>query len=143
MKLETIKQKIEDYTNIKIDTRTRKREYVEIRYMYYFFCLKYGSGYVNDTKIAKTTIFDRCTVLYGTKEFKNILRFNENLQKIYNELDQYFKQKDNTNLIEDYTNIDMDKEYLLRELKNKTMLISKLRNKNNKLLDRLNKKSYI
>lgn len=78
-----IKKSIWDFFKIDIERRTRKREVVEARYMYYEICRMQRMSL---NEIGQSVGKDHATVLHGTKRFKILcevdIDFRENFESL-------------------------------------------------------------
>tara|TARA_R110000851_G_scaffold127415_2_gene259434 strand:- start:249 stop:713 length:465 start_codon:yes stop_codon:yes gene_type:complete len=79
-----IKDLVEDYYKIKIDTVTRKREYVEARAIY--FKLLRDNSRMSTSAIGKTMNKDHATVLHFNRKIKDWFLFDKQLKQDYDTL---------------------------------------------------------
>ena len=128
MNILEIKKLITDISEIDLDKRSRKGLIPKVRFMYYYLAYKYADGYINENEIAKTVPFDRGTVIYGIKEFPNMIRFDQRLNNLYLELDFILKNK-TKKLREKTVNIESVKETILirknENIKNRLEMVLK------------------
>ena len=93
MTTQKIKELVEDYYNVNLSEKTRRRHVVHFRFLYYHLAYNHASdGYSLDA-IGKTLGgFDHATVLYGIKQYKDLYefdkRFREMVNPFLNELEQ-------------------------------------------------------
>ena len=145
--------KFKKYSKKDISSRTRTRSVADERFAYYYLCSKYTNE--DDTGIGFSLIsesntkgFDRCSVIHGVKEFKNIIgkdfyRSNDIFIIINRELADEYNEL-NANRKQFQLDIDQDTEmssfYKLKygkRIKNYKNTIISLRESNRQLKKRL------
>jgi hypothetical protein len=78
-----VKKSIWDFFKIDIERRTRKREVVEARYMYYEIC---RMRRMSLNEIGQSVGKDHATVLHGTKRFKILCEVDVNFRENFESL---------------------------------------------------------
>jgi len=129
----TIKDIIEDYYNLKLDSATRKRKYVEARAIYYYILR--NKFHYSLSAIAKTLNKNHATVLHFTKQFDSWLMYDRvvrtDYQQIENRLNNAMTINPDAFKRSDSLEGFYEKEY--RELKWKyNFLLTKLKEEGNK-----------
>ena len=84
MNKETIKEIVENYFKIKLDSKTRIRQYVEARAIYYKLLRENTRMSLAD--IGKTTSRDHATALHSIRKIEDWLQFDKQLRQDYNTL---------------------------------------------------------
>ena len=84
MNKETIKQIVENYFKIKLDSKTRIRQYVEARAIYYKLLRE--NTRMSLAAIGKTTSRDHATALHSIRKIEDWLQFDKQLRQDYNTL---------------------------------------------------------
>lgn len=138
MTIKQIKELVETETNVLIDQRDRHMDKVSVRFMFYYLCMKHAEGYVNESAIAKYTIFDRTTILNGVNEFPNLLNYDSSLRQTFNKLEAIIAAKGKS-FYKESPLVDIDKIKLIRTIQKKQIINNKLRDENSKLLHYKNK----
>ncbi len=85
MCVELIKNLVEEEFNVQIIRKTRRREYVEARAMYYKLLL--DKKKMSLTQIAKTLNKHHATVLNAKKRLRDWMETDSNIASIYRELE--------------------------------------------------------
>lgn len=80
MTLEKIKELIENHFQIDLKYKGRKYDLVKVRFFYYYCALTYCSEFVTFKKIGDSIGFNHATVIYGSKEFRNIYNSDSNFK---------------------------------------------------------------
>jgi predicted transcriptional regulator len=86
MCVELIKNLVESEFNLKLKIKTRRREYVEARAMYYM--LLRDKGKMTVCAIAKTLDKNHATVLHSLKGLRNWMSYDTNMKSIYDSLEK-------------------------------------------------------
>ena len=86
MSVELIKNLVESEFNLKLKIKTRKREYVEARAMYYM--LLRDKNKMSVCAIAKTPDKNYATVLHSLNALRNWMSYDTNIKSIYNTLEK-------------------------------------------------------
>ena len=86
MCVELIKNLVESEFNLQLIRKTRRREYVEARAMYYMLLREKGRMTLSD--IAKTLDKDHATVLHAIKSLRNWMSYDTNMKSIYANLEE-------------------------------------------------------
>jgi len=137
MCVELIKNLVESEFKLKLKIKTRRREYVEARAMYYM--LLRDKGKMTVCAIAKTLDKNHATVLHSLKGLRNWMSYDTNMKSIYDSLE---KKVDNIiKMHPELFNVVVTEEefYVLayKEIENKSKLHYKeLEDKNRKLRGR-------
>ena len=77
MTTQRIKDLVEDYFNLDLSEKTRKRNVVHIRFLYYNLAYNHASDGMSLTAVGNTIGgFDHATVLYGLRQYKNLYEFD-------------------------------------------------------------------
>jgi len=84
MNKETIKQLVENYFKIDITTKTRKREYVEARAIYYKLLRDHTR--MSLSAIGETMNKDHTTVLHFTRKIKDWMEYDPQIKQDYETL---------------------------------------------------------
>ncbi len=79
MCVELIKNLVESEFNLQLIRKTRRREYVEARAMYYMLLREKGRMTLSD--ISKTLDKDHATVLHALKSLRNWMSYDTNKRK--------------------------------------------------------------
>jgi hypothetical protein len=75
---------VEQYFNLKLDSKTRKAKYVRARWIYFYLCRKYTA--LSYSAIGTSIGMDHASVMYGEKELENVLRFEPLLKQQFDEI---------------------------------------------------------
>ena len=86
MCVELIKNLVESEFNLQLIRKTRKREYIEARAMYYMLLREKGRMTVCD--ISKTLDKNHATILHVLKGLRNLMSYDTNLKSIYDSLEE-------------------------------------------------------
>jgi len=86
MSVELIKNLVESEFELKLKRRTRKREYIEARAMYYM--LLRNKSKMNVSAIAKTLDKNHATILHALKNLHNWMTYDTNIKSIYDSLEE-------------------------------------------------------
>ena len=86
MCVELIKNLVESEFNLKLKIKTRRREYVEARAMYYM--LLRDKGKMTVCAIAKTLDKNHATVLHSLKGLRDWMNYDTNIKSIYTNLEK-------------------------------------------------------
>ena len=86
---QTIKKLVEDYYTLKIDSKTRKREYIEARAIYYK--LLRDNSRMSLSAIGKTMNKDHATVLYTINKIDDWVQYDKQLRQDYETLTSRLK----------------------------------------------------
>ena len=82
MTIEEVKGIVENYYNFNLSVRSRKREIVFARFI--FYKLAYDFCKIRTlSKVGKSVKKDHATVIYGLKEFDNIMPYDKDFEKDY------------------------------------------------------------
>lgn len=84
MKNETIKKLVENYFKIELNSKTRRREYVEARAIYYKLLRE--NTRMSLASIGKTMNRDHATALHSIRKIEDWLEFDKQLKQDYNTL---------------------------------------------------------
>ena len=77
MTTQRIKELVEDYFNLDLSEKTRKRNVVHIRFLYYNLAYNHASDGMSLTAVGNTIGgFDHATVLYGLRQYKHLYEFD-------------------------------------------------------------------
>ena len=99
MKLQKIKELVENNTNISIVTKNRKREIVYARSIYYKLCKEHTRESLST--IGKTVKRDHATVLHGIKVFNEQISVYEDAieyYKVYEKINNIIRKENSTKL---------------------------------------------
>ena len=77
-----IKEIVEDYYKLKIDTKTRQRKYVEARAIYYKLLRE--NSRMSLEAIGKTVNRDHATAIHSLKQIKDWLEYDKEIKRDYN-----------------------------------------------------------
>lgn len=97
MKIQEIKELVENNTNIKLEMRNRKREVVYARSIYYKLCKEHTRESLST--IGKTVRRDHATVLHGIKVFNEQISFYKDANeyyKIFEKIDNIIRTANST-----------------------------------------------
>jgi len=97
MKIQEIKELVENNTNIKLGMRNRKREVVYARSIYYKLCKEHTRESLST--IGKTVRRDHATVLHGVKVFDQQISFYKDANeyyKIFEKIDNIIRRANST-----------------------------------------------
>lgn len=86
MCVELIKNLVESEFNLQLIRKTRRREYVEARAMYYMLLRE--KGRMTLSAISKTLDKDHATVLHAIKSLGNWMSYDTNMKSIYANLEE-------------------------------------------------------
>lgn len=86
MSVELIKNLVESEFELKLKRRTRKREYVEARAMYYM--LLRNKSKMTVSAIAKTMDRNHATILHALKGLQNWMSYDTNIKSVYDSLEK-------------------------------------------------------
>lgn len=86
MSLKIIKEVVEQHFKIDITTQTRKREIVEARALYFYLARRYTR--VSLSSIGKSMGRDHSTVLYFTRKVPDWIRFDYEIKKDYEQINE-------------------------------------------------------
>ena len=75
------KQLIEAYYNVNLSEKTRRRDIVHFRFLYYYLAYNHSSGGYSLDALGQTLGFDHATVLYGIKQYKNLYEFDKRFRE--------------------------------------------------------------
>jgi hypothetical protein len=92
MTIKEVKKIVDNYYNIDISKKTRKRELVYARFIFYKLCKEFCKVRTL-SRIGKAVKRDHSSVLYGVREFKNILFQDDEFEKDYLFLKKLCEQK--------------------------------------------------
>ena len=85
MTTQRIKELVEDYFNVDLSEKSRKRELVHIRFLYYHLAYHYAADGTSLTAVGNTIGgFDHATVLYGLRQYKNLYEFDKPFRRRVN-----------------------------------------------------------
>ena len=85
MTTQKIKELVEDYFNLDLSEKTRKRNVVHIRFLYYNLAYNHASDGMSLTAVGQTIGgFDHATVLYGLRQYKNLYEFDKPFRRTVN-----------------------------------------------------------
>ena len=89
---EEIKTLVEQETNNTLNTKTRKRDIVYTRAVYFKLCRIHTQQPLSD--IGKTVNKDHATVLHGIKVFNNVLiEYEQNYLELFTKLDKEIRKQ--------------------------------------------------
>lgn len=88
--LKEIQAKVESYFGLKLNTKTRKREYIYARMIYYKLVRNFHPD-MSYQQIANTMNKNHATVLHALKEFPNVCKFDRQFSKDYNNLKEQLR----------------------------------------------------
>ena len=77
-----VKEIVEDYYKLKIDSKTRQRKYVEARAVYYKLLRE--NSRMSLQAIGKTMKRDHATVLHSLRQIKDWLEYDKEIKRDYN-----------------------------------------------------------
>jgi predicted nuclease with TOPRIM domain len=77
-----VKEIVEDYYKLKIDTKTRQRKYVEARAIYYKLLRE--NSRMSLEAIGKTVNRDHATAIHSLKQIKDWLEYDKEIKRDYN-----------------------------------------------------------
>ncbi len=101
MTTQRIKELVEDYFNLDLSEKTRKRNIVHIRFLYYNLAYNHASDGMSLTAVGKTIGgFDHATVLYGLRQYKNLYEFDRAFRNRINPFLNEVEEELNKNSIE-------------------------------------------
>tara|TARA_R100000734_G_C3319120_1_gene114335 strand:+ start:7943 stop:8347 length:405 start_codon:yes stop_codon:yes gene_type:complete len=131
MRLEEIKQAVEQETNQNLNIRNRKREMVYARAVYFKLCKQHTRASLS--RIGKSVGKDHATVLHGIKVFDTHIGIYEDsleYKKIFYKLDRIIRREKNTTQREIdpasyYRDKYKDALLNLREVRNENRLLKK------------------
>lgn len=86
MCVELIKKLVESEFNLQLKRKTRRREYIEARAMYYMLLREKGRMTVSS--ISKTLDKNHATILHALKNLHNWMTYDTNIKSIYDTLDE-------------------------------------------------------
>lgn len=123
MNCKDFKKIIDDYSGIDISRKSRKRNYVFYRWVYFFLCKKYIYT-ANDTEVAIEVNQDRNTFRNGIDKLNNLLNWNKDiisiqkLSEIESIILEKYKKAENIKIeYQDFDKVDLMRDNL--RLKNK------------------------
>ena len=107
--LKKIKNAVEKVTDLKIDKKTRKQEYVMARCLYFHFARELtGKPY---SEIGATTGHHHASVLHALKSFDVHYRFSSFFKKSYHELTKILQPTESAEpIVEEHISLDEAKE---------------------------------
>ena len=93
MTTQKIKKLVEEYYNVDLSDKTRKRHIVHLRFLYYHLAYNHASDGYSLRAIGETLNgFDHATVLYCIKQYKDLYEFDKRFKKMVdpfiNEIEQ-------------------------------------------------------
>ena len=77
-----VKEIVEDYYKLKIDSKTRQRKYIEARAVYYKLLRE--NSRMSLQAIGKTMKRDHATVLHSLRQIKDWLEYDKEIKRDYN-----------------------------------------------------------
>lgn len=86
MCVELIKNLVESEFNLQLKRKTRRREYIEARAMYYMLLREKGRMTVSS--ISKTLDKNHATILHALKNLHNWMTYDTNIKSIYDSLEE-------------------------------------------------------
>lgn len=86
MCVELIKNLVESEFNLQLKRKTRRREYIEARAMYYMLLREKGRMTVS--AISKTLDKNHATILHALKNLHNWMTYDTNIKSIYDSLEE-------------------------------------------------------
>ena len=122
MELEKLKELVENYYGISLDLKSRKRLYIEARYIYFYLCRNFTNFSL--AKIGASVGKDHATVLNGLKKLDGLRQWygstNENFYELYSLAKQMTKEVENKQptleqLVKMYNKLVIDHEVLKNE----------------------------
>ena len=90
MKQELIKQVVEEYFNLQLIRKTRRKDYVEARAFYYKFCQIFCKSSLQT--IGESMNRTHATVINGLERLDGWLTYDKRLQTYYTELDKNIRE---------------------------------------------------
>jgi len=139
MTIQKIKQLVETRFNVIMDTKSRKREIVYARAVYYKLCSEYTSKPLSD--IGDILNRDHSTVCYGLKLFDNL----QSMNKVYkdNQYSVYLELKHKFDTLESFKQKDYEPDvYYKDKYRVKLLQARDLYNFNKRLLKQLDLMEY-
>jgi len=140
MNKETIKQLVENYFDLKIDTKTRKREYVEARSMY--FKLTRENTRLSLTSIGKEVNRHYASVLHGIRQLEAWMEKDTMIRNNYTALKNKLKsiEDDAEEMLESNESIVLQYAALKDEVKEQRETIQQLTKEYNELYEKHNRR---
>ena len=139
MTIQQIKKLVETRFNLTMDTKSRKREIVYARAVYYKLCSEYTSKTLTD--IGDVLNRDHATVCYGLNLFNNI----QSMNKVYkdNQYSVYLELKHKFDTLERFKQKDYEPDvYYKNKYRIKLLQARDLYNFNKRLLKQLDLMDY-
>jgi len=84
---------VKDKTGLNLKNPTRKREYAEARYIYFYLCREYATDGKSLEKIGSTVNKDHSTVLHGLRYCKDQLDVSKEFKYLYRDIEQVVLKK--------------------------------------------------
>ena len=141
MNTEMIKQVVEEHFKIQINSKTRRREYVEARAIY--FKLLRDNTRMSLANIGKTMSRDHATVLHSVRRVDDWIKYDKQMRQDYNILNDRVKHAImlNPELLNQVTTIEgfYEIEYKKLEANHRQLLI----NNTNKYKELVTKYNYL
>jgi hypothetical protein len=103
LELDTLKTFFNDFLPVKhgkklqLDSRSRYRNLVELRFIYFFIARSMG---YNLTTIGKSLSLDHTTVVHGLNTFKNLYETNDPFRQKYNNIIHHIKTSNESSIVE-------------------------------------------
>ena len=117
-----VKEIVEDYFKLKIDSRTRQRKYVEARAIYYKLLRE--NSRMSLQAIGKTMNRDHATALHSLRQIKDWLEYDKEIKRDYNIINSRLQDamKLNPELFEDVLTMESFYEIEYHKLKHDSEL---------------------
>lgn len=132
--LKKIKNAVEKVTDLKIDKKTRKQEYVMARCLYFHFARELtGKPY---SEIGATTGHHHASVLHALKSFDVHYRFSSFFKKSYHDLTKILQPTESAEpIVEEHISLDEAKEKIKSLIDTNIELQIEIKNLKNNLPD--------
>lgn len=132
--LKKIKNAVEKVTDLKIDKKTRKQEYVMARCLYFHFARELtGKPY---SEIGATTGHHHASVLHALKSFDVHYKFSSFFKKSYHELTKILQPTESAEpIVEEHISLDEAKEKIKSLADTNIALALEIKNLKNNLPD--------
>lgn len=147
MTCKEIKDFLDKEAGFDIGMKTRRREHVNFRFVFYYLCFRYGSDSRSYDFVAKVINRNHATAIHGLKEFYNIYEYDKFFREFSNKIEDKIKSISNLKApkylrqINDKSLLDIKADYQKYEDKigELRMKIQTIRTTNYKLRKRINK----
>jgi len=129
-----IKEFLDKEFAFNIAEQTRKSEYVNARYMYYFFAFKYSSEIVTNKRVGNAVNRDHASVMHGMRCYKDFYETDKYFREVANRIEDSLKELLPVKLKRNFEVVDnMNDVVLRRKVKNLMKKNVYLQNKINSL----------